>query len=250
MQTHILPALGRTALQQLTPNRCSASSRQAGHRPRPAHGRRLHAVLRTALGQAVKWNLIPRNVAALVDRPRVPQHELRHLTADEARQFLASVSDDRLAALYITAISLGLRRGEALGLHWEDVDLDKGRLVVRRAVQRVAGALQVVELKTKAAYRSINLPAVTVTGLRAHRARQLQERLLAGSTWQETGLVFTTRIGTPIDPRNYKRAFDRALERAGLAHMRIHDLRHTAASLLLAQGVSPKMISEILGHAG
>jgi len=131
------------------------------------------------------------------------------------------------------------------------VDLDKGKLKVTQAIQRIRGKreLQVVEVKTRSAFRSINLPSVTIAALRQHRIHQLEDRLMAGEKWKDTGLVFTTRVGTPIEPRNYKRSFDAALKRSGLDHMRIHDMRHTAASLLLAQGVSPKMISEILGHA-
>lgn len=250
IRTHIVPALGRVALQQLTPQQIQSFLNHklaGGLSPRTVAD--IHAVMRTALQQAVKWNLMARNVATLVERPRIPQKQVQYLTPAQARTFLQSVQSDRLQALYLTAMSLGLRRGEALGLRWDDIDLDRGILAVRAALQRINGKLQLVELKTKAAHRSINLPSVTLAALKAHRRRQLEERLLAGSQWQELGFVFTTRIGTPIEPRNYKRSFDKALERAGLDHMRIHDMRHTAASLLLAQGVPAKVISEILGHA-
>jgi integrase len=249
-RNHILPALGHTALQHLTPQEVQTFVNyklEKGLAPRTVAD--MHAVLRTALAQALKWNLVARNVAALVDSPRIPKKQLNYLTPEQARQFMDSIKGSRWECLYITAISLGLRRGEALGLKWEDVDLDKAVLTVKRAAQRVDHKLQLVELKTKSAYRSINLPAFTVAALRSQYVRQLEERLLAGTRWQETGLVFTTSVGTPIEPRNYKRAFDSALEKAGLEHMRIHDMRHTAASLLLAQGVPPKVISEILGHA-
>ncbi len=247
---HIVPALGRTPLQQLNPQQIQSLINQklaSGLAARTVAD--IHAVLRTALAQALKWNLIARNVATLVERPRIPQHQIRYMTPEQTRTFLEAIQGDRLQGLYVTAISLGLRRGEALGLHWDDIDFDRGTLVVKRALQRVGGKLSIVELKTRAAYRSINLPAFTLTALRSHRIRQLEERLVAGSRWQDKGLVFTTGIGTPIEPRNYKRSFDAALKRAGLDHMRIHDMRHTSASLLLAQGVSPKVISEILGHA-
>ncbi|HKP53208.1 MAG TPA: site-specific integrase [Chloroflexia bacterium] len=247
---HLVPTLGRTPLQQLGPQQIQSLINQklkTGLAPRTVAD--IHAVLRTALAQALKWGLVARNVATLVDRPRISQHQISFMTPEQARSFLQAIHGDRLQGLYTIAISLGLRRGEALGLRWEDVDFERGTITVKRGLQRIGGKLSTVELKTRASYRSINLPSVTLGALRAHRIRQLEERLLAGSRWQDTGHVFTTTIGTPIEPRNYKRSFDMALKHAGLDHMRIHDMRHTAASLLLAQDVSPKMISEILGHA-
>jgi integrase len=252
IRNHITPALGRIPLQRLAPQQIQTFlNAKIASNLSPRTVADIHAVLRTALGQAMKWNLVHRNVAALVDKPRIPQKEVRFLTPDEAKKLLNAIHGDRFEALYVTTLSLGLRRGEVLGLRWQDVDIEKGILRVRQAVQRIQGqkGLQITEVKTRSGLRSINLPSVTVSALRAHRVRQIEERLLAGDRWQDTGLVFTTRLGTPIEPRNLKRSFDRVIEKAGLDHTCLHGLRHTAASFLLAQGVPMRMISDVLGHA-
>lgn len=141
------------------------------------------------------------------------------------------------------------RQGEALGLRWDDVDLDAGTLTIRKSLQRVDGELQLVEPKTAKSRRTVALPDVAVSALRAHRVRQIEERLLAGSRWNDTGLVFTTTIGTGLDGRNVTRQFQKLLEDARLPRQRFHDLRHTCASLLLAQGVHPRVVMETLGHS-
>lgn len=157
-------------------------------------------VLRIALNRAVRWGLVARNVAALVDAPRVPRRQVPVLTREQAQQFIEAVREDRLGALYTVALSLGLRQGETLGLRWAEVDLDGRTLTVGAALQRVPGrGLVLVEPKTKTSRRKIPLPRVCVAALREHRVRQLQERLLAGSLWVETGLVFTTMVGTGLE---------------------------------------------------
>jgi integrase len=207
------------------------------------------AVLRRALNQAVRWGYIPRNVATFVDAPRSQRPDPQPLSPEEVRSFLAAVKDDRLLALYSVAIALGLRQGEALGLRWDDIDLRGGALSVRRQLQRIDGSLQLVDLKTARSRRTIRLPEVLVQQLTTHRSRQDEERRLAGTRWHEYGLVFTTTLGTPIDARNLVRWFHEHQERAGLRHIRFHDLRHTCATLLLVQGVHPRVVMEILGHS-
>ena len=150
---------------------------------------------------------------------------------------------------YTVALAIGLRQGEALGLEWADIDLEGGALHVRHALQRVDGRLVQVEPKTKRSRRTIPLPELAIAALHAHRGRQLQEQLWQGSRWQESGYVFTTMIGTPLDGVSVTKAFQRILRRVGLPHQRFHDLRHGCASLLLAQGVSPRVVMEILGHS-
>jgi len=140
-------------------------------------------------------------------------------------------------------------RGEALALRWRDVDLDAGTLRVAQTVQRVGGGLVFSEPKTTRSRRTVPLPPVTLTALRAHRATQAGERLKAGTAWQDSGLVFTTPIGTVVDPRNLNRLLDNLCLRAQVRRVRVHDLRHTCASLLLAQGVEPRVIMETLGHS-
>jgi integrase len=206
-------------------------------------------VLRRGFSQAVKWGLASRNVAEMVDGPRVQRPERQPLAPAEARKLLDAIRGDRLEALYSVALALGLREGEALGLCWSDIDLETRIVQVRRALQRSEGTLRFVEPKSQRSRRSIAMPEIVVKALRAHRARQLQERLIAGPQWRDTGLVFTSRLGTPIDPRNMVRMFKRMLAKAGLRDQRFHDLRHGAASLLLAQGVHPRVVMELLGHS-
>jgi integrase len=172
------------------------------------------------------------------------------MTSDEATKLLVTVKGSRLEALYAVALALGLRRGEALAVRWDDLDLVHGTLSVKRTLVRVNGKLIFNEPKTERSARTIPLPSSCVMLLKSHRARQVQERLAVGPRWQENGLVFATTIGTPIEPRNLNRDFHRRCEEAGLRRFRLHDLRHTCASLLLAQGVPARVVMEILGHSG
>jgi integrase len=209
----------------------------------------IHAVLRGCLRQAVDWDLLPRNVATMAKPPKVCRKEVEPFDIEGVRRLLEALRGDRLEALYSVALAVGLRRGEALGLKWDDVDLDDGSLKVRRALQALKGGIKFVEPKSARSRRVIALPSIAVQALRRHRAWQSQERLLAGSRWQDQGLIFTSTIGTPIHPRNLVRHFHGVLEAAGLPRKRFHDLRHTCASLLLVQGVQPRVVMEILGHS-
>jgi integrase len=204
--------------------------------------------LRSALNIAVKWDLLPRNVAALVDPPKVARTQFKVFLPEQARAFIQSIKNHRLEALFSTALALGYRQGEALGLQWADVDLERGTLTVKQALQRVNGKLLLVPTKADKVH-TINLPSVTISALHAHRSRQHQEQLAAASQWREAGFVFTTQIGTPLDARGVIRAFDQILKRAALPKIRFHDLRHSAATLLLAQGVSARYVSELLAHS-
>lgn len=209
----------------------------------------LHAILRRSLRQALRWGLVTRNVATLVDAPRVRRPEIRPLTPDQARTFLDAVAGDRNEALYTVALAVGLRLGEALGLRWDDVDLDAGETHVRHTLQRRGPGWELVEPKTNRSRRTVPFPGVVLTALRAHRTRQLKERLWAGTRWQEHGFVFTSTIGTPLTGSGVSAQFHAVLVAAGLPHQRFHDLRHACASLLLAQGVAPRVVMEILGHS-
>ena len=211
--------------------------------------KQLNAVLSSALSYAVREDLVPRNVARLVMVPTPRSAELRPLDVDEPRRLLDVARDDRLFALWAVALALGLRRGEALGLRWCDLDLGAGLLQVRQTLQRAGGQLQIVPPKTERSRRSIPLPPVTVAALREHRVRMAAEALEQGRSLEADGLVFVTSIGTPLEPRNVNRAFSELVERAELRHIRLHDLRHTCATLLLAQGVPPRVVMETLGHS-
>jgi integrase len=176
---------------------------------------------------------------------------MRRRLCRRSKLFLAT---HRLGALFTVALAIGLRKGEALALKWSVIDFESGTLAVRLALQRIKmpgdekGRLILSEPKRKSR-RTLNLPRACVSGLLEHRALQEQERLLAGSRWREGDYVFTSGIGTPLEPRNLERAYGQILALAGLHHIRIHDLRHTAATLLLTQGVHPRVVMELLGHS-
>ena len=209
----------------------------------------IHAIIRTSLNTALRWGLLHRNVATLADPPRVKRQEIEPLTPEQAKVFLDAVREDRLSALYTVALTMGLRQGEALGLRWADVDLAAGTLRISVALSQVNGKLQLVEPKTERSRRTLHLPDVVAASLRQHRVRQVEERLAAGERWQDSGLVFTSTIGTALDPDNVTHRFQKALLAAGLPRIRFHDLRHSCASLLLAQGAELRTIMEVLGHS-
>jgi len=208
----------------------------------------IRATLRCALSVAMEWHDLDRNVAAIAKPPRVPKKEMRSFSPEEARKYLEAAATERLAALFTVTVALGLRQGEILGLGWEHVDFDNGTIEVRRSLQRVDGKLVLVETKSEEGGRPLTLPAVAIASLRRHRASQDEERRSAGDEWRETGLVFTTMIGTPLDARHIIRRHHAILKAGKIPHLRFHDLRHSAATLLLAQGVPPKYISQLLGH--
>jgi len=260
VREHIVPALGKKRLDRLTArdvraflaSRSQVTSRSPGRRTKPLSERtvfHLHAVLRNALADAVREDLIVRNVAQQVRISPGHQEEVQPLTVEEARTLLRVARQYRLYALYAVALSIGLRRGEALGLRWADVDLDTGRLHIRQTLQRHSGELHFAPPKTRRSRRTVPLLPSMVTTLREHRERQAEERRRAGDAWEDSGLVFTTTTGRPIEPNDFSNAFGRLCERAGVRKVRLHDLRHTCASMLLAQGVPPRVVMEVLGHS-
>ncbi len=257
VRLHLLPEIGDVRLHRLTPQHVQSVLQRLGtkglSRQTVAHVR---AVLRTALSQAQRWDLVARNVAALADPPRVPDRHVDVLTPDDAGALIAAVQGGRLDALVTLVLYTGLRQGEALGLRWSDVDVDGGLLTVRLALQRVfpregASRLELVEPKTRKSRRPVPFPPVVADALRVQRARQAEDRLGAGLHWREPipGLVFTTHHGTPLDGRTVTAQFQMALGRAGLPRRRFHDLRHGCATLLLAAGTDLKVVSQLLGHS-
>ncbi|WP_137994228.1 tyrosine-type recombinase/integrase [Streptomyces vilmorinianum] len=210
----------------------------------------VHSVLKSALEHAVREEEIPRNVARNVRTGTPRPRRFEPLTAEEARQFLTAAEGHRLHALFELALHTGLRKGELLGLRWEDLDLDTGTAAIRRTLQRTtAGGLTTLPTKTRASERRIALPTRCVHSLKLHHEQQKTEREAAGTTWQHDGHVFTTAQGRPIDPTNLTRTFTTLLRKAGLRRIRFHDLRHSTATLLLEQGVELVVIKELLGHA-
>jgi integrase len=248
VRVHLIPALGTVRLDKLAPltvqnfqNRMIASGRA------PATVRYARAVLRVALRQAVRWGLIARNPVDLVDGPRVARFKIQPLNLEQAQCLLTVVRGDRNEALYTVALTLGLRQGEALGLRWQDIDLVRGRLHVEHQLQRVDHRLSLMPCKTDRSRRELALPAFTLAALSAHR--ESQTRML-GALAGPTSYVFTSRTGTPLEARNVVRLWKAVLDKAGLpTTMRFHDLRHSAATLLIAQGVHPRTVMEILGHS-
>ncbi|WP_406170074.1 tyrosine-type recombinase/integrase [Streptomyces sp. NBC_00996] len=210
----------------------------------------IHSVLKSALEHAVREEEIPRNVARNVRTGTPRPRRFEPLTTDEARQLLTAAQGHRLHALFELALHTGLRKGELLGLRWEDLDLDAGTAAIRRTLQRTGtGGLTTLPTKTRASERRIALPTRCVQSLKLHHEQQERERESAGSTWQHDGHVFTTAQGRPIDPTNLTRAFITLLRKAGLRRIRFHDDRHSTATLLLEQGVELVVIKELLGHA-
>ncbi len=250
VRLHIVPALGRIRLEKL---RAPAIQRflndklDSGLSPRTVEY--LHAILRTALNQAVEWRIIPSNPAMRAKPPRVPRAEIEPFTVAEAQRILAAVEGHRLGALYGAAFALGLRQGEALGLPWSALDFEAPSVTITQALQRVDGKVRFVEPKNDRSRRTIPLPETVRQALLKHRARQAEERRLAGTRWKEHGLVFASSIGTPLHPRNVLRHFHETLKALGIPRRRFHDLRHTAATLLIAQGVPARVIMHILGHS-
>jgi integrase len=211
----------------------------------------LRTILRTALTQAVNEDLLPMNPAAATKPPRVEVREVVPFAPDQAGRFLKAAMGHRLEALFTCALAVGVRSGEASALKWEsDVDLDHGTITVRYSLQRQKGrGLVLVPPKSDKGRRTIELPDVCVDALRRHRERQELEQRLAGDRWIETGHVFTSTIGTPIDDRKILKEFDSIVKAAGLPKQRFHDLRHAAITLLGAQGVPVKVIADIVGHS-
>ena len=212
--------------------------------------RYVHATLRTALEDAVRDELLQRNVAKLVRAPRQPAAEPQPYTVEEAQQLLRSTRDDRLHAMYVVLCFLGLRRSELLGLMWDDVDLDLGVIRIRRGLHRVATGLETLEPKTLRSRRSIPAPRPVLEALCVHRELQAAERDKLAGSWPDLGFVFTTPVGTPIDPRNCTRVVQRACKDAGLRKVRMHDFRHGAVTIMLGLGVPPRTVMEIAGHSG
>jgi integrase len=250
---HVKPSIGRLKLKNL-----NALRLQGLYRERLDSGlsgatvQKVHHVLHKALAQAVKWSLIPRNPADAVKAPIPSPKEMHPLSPEETRSLLVAARGDRLEALYVLAVTSGMRRGELLGLKWSDVDLKNGTVSIRRTLTRTDNGkrLALGEPKTKKSRRTIRLTARATEALKAHRKRQLAEMMKLAGLREDHGLVFTTQSGTLINPSNLRqRSLAPLLKKARLPAIRFHDLRHTCATLLLSKNTHPKFVQELLGHA-
>lgn len=229
--------------------RLYADRREAGLSPTTVH--HLHAVLHRALGQAVRWGLLERNPADAVDAPKFSPAPRPVLNPDEVRRLLVAARESRYEAFIVLAVTTGMRRGELLGLQWPQVDLDAGVLSITQAMALAdAGGYRLAEPKTRLSRRAVRLSSIAVDALRRWRTVQLSERLEAGPDWHDLGLVFTRPDGrTPAHSHIGDDILNPVLERAGLPHIRFHDLRHCFATLMLRERIPVKIVSTALGHS-
>jgi integrase len=250
-RTAIVPRIGSKKLVKLTAldlQSLYTNLAESGLSPRSVH--HVHRVLHRAFNQGVQWKILPRNPCDGATSPKAPRAEMSVWNAGEADAFLIATREQRMHGLYVLALTTGMRQGELLGLKWTDIDFTAGTLAVRRALQWQRGnGLVFVEPKTARSRRKIHLSQTALAALRVHKDRQAFDRHVLGSEWNEHGLVFCDFLGEPLSPTNETKRFQRASAAAGLPAIRFHDLRHTAATILLAKGVHVKLVSEMLGHS-
>jgi len=248
---HINPRLGEILLRDLKPHQVQdLYTQKLAEGTSPRTTRLIHSVLHAALNYALKHGRVVRNVSDFVDLPKVPRKEMKTLDDYEVRLLLDVAEDTRLQTLFWIAVTTGMRMGEIAGLKWGDLDWKTGNIHIQRQVQRRKGeGLVFSPPKSASGIRTIKLGKKTIEYLREHRNRQHTERMNAGENWQSHDLIFSTPIGTPLDNSNVNKVYKQCLKKAGLPNIRFHDLRHTAATLMLQEEVNPKVVQERLGHS-
>jgi integrase len=247
---HIVPELGRKRVVKLTAldvDRLLVAKRDAGLSTSTV--RRIRLVLSMAIDQAVKWNAVNRNVVKFSTSPAVKYREGRSLSPSEVQVLVKHLKGVQFEAVYLTILALGLRRGEVLGLRWEDINFDESTLTINQTIQRVQGSLVAGQVKTTKSRRTLTLAPDLVKVLKVRKAEQNEDRLKAGASWIDSGLVFTTGKGTALDPRNVYRPWVKCVESANLGRLTLHDLRHTAASLMMLNRIPIESVSSTLGHS-
>ena len=250
IRVHIVPSLGRVKLRKLSPELVQDFyDSKIASGLKPSSVRYIHAVLHNALEHAHKRRLIPENVASKTDPPKVRPPEIQPLDAEQVKTLLDAARTEPLGGLYVVAATAGLRIGELLALKWTDVDLEHGKMRVSRTLSRAKGGPRFTTPKNGKG-RPVTLTTQAVEALRSHRKGQNEARLRLGTLWEDNGLVFASETGKPLT-RDFvdRRSFKPLLKRAGLPKIKLHDLRHTCATLLLSRGVHPKYVQELLGHA-
>jgi integrase len=253
---YVVPRIGDIRLQKLSPaelNRLYGELLERGARGGKPLGavttRKVHRLLHRALRHAVKWGRVSRNVAAATDPPRAARPVVRAWAPADVQKFLDHTAEDRLTALWTLLLTTGLRRAEALGLAWKDVDLDAGRLTVCQTLAYVGTTAVLSETKTARSRRLVTLAPVTVAALKSHTARQAEDRLSVGAGFRDTGLVFTHFDGTALKPATVSRNFDKLVGDAKVPKITLHGTRHTWATLALLEGIPAKVVAEVLGHS-
>ena len=246
---HLIPSLGHRKLRDLSASDVQRYLNEKAKNLSPKTVSHHHAVLRRALRRAEEFGFVGRNVARLVTPPKQVRHQVSPLSAAEARQFLDALEGHRLRPLYVLGMASGMRRAELLGVTWEAVHLEAGTVRVERSLMRYDREHHLDEVKTLASRRTLALPAPVVAALRAQRARQAAERLASEVWLNDWDLVFTDRVGRPLEGTYVTAEFQRILEAAGVRRVRLHDLRHGVATFMLACGVPLKAIQTYLGHS-
>ena len=258
INNHIVPSIGHYKLKDLRPEHLQAlynSKHESGLSLSTI--KHIHVILHSALDQALKNGLVVRNVSEATTLPKAKtKKEIRVLTLEEQKRFVAALEGERLKPAFLLALASGVRLGELLVLKWDCVNLKEGTITIKRSLRRIKTydkslptktMLAFQEPKTAAGIRTIPVPPVILEELKEHRKRQLEEKLKAGSLYEDNNLVFATELGTPIEPRNFLRVFYRIIEKANL-DINFHALRHTYATRLLEANEHPKVVQELLGH--
>src|SRR6266487_6501570 len=254
IRLHLVPMLGKIKLDKLSPQHIQQLySKKLEEGLSTNTVLVIHGMLHKALKSAMRWGILAQNVCDRVDIPRKVPYEIHPLTVEQAQRFLAAIQEHPNEALFILAITTGMRRGEIAGLKWHDIDMEHATLHVQRALTRMpttmGGGYQEAEPKTEKSRRTIVLPDFALDALRNHGERQSEIKRKAGEFWQEHDYVFCTPLGTHIHPgHDILEEFKKLLKRACLPDIRFHDLRHSAAKMLLGMGVHPKIVQERLGH--
>lgn len=247
IQKYIAPRLGRVPLDKLTPLQVQTMMSDIADSAGVSTANKCRTTLNAALTQAVRWQLIHRNAVDAVDKLKETKREMSLWTPQQAAHFLDVAAFHRLYALFYLAMSTGMRRGELLGLRWQDVS--PTAVTIRQTLVSVRGQITVSTPKTAKGNRRVATSPDVFDVLEAHRVRQESERFTAGEAWVNSGLVFTTEIGTAIHPDTFKRYWSKVQKDAGVPKIRMHDLRHLHVSLLICEGIDPRTIADRVGHS-
>jgi len=251
VRNHLMPHLGAIPLAKLTPQHIqSRYSEMLDNGLSPRTVLHVHRILREALKHAVKWGLLIRNVCDAVDPPKPQRKEMAVLDGVDIQRFLDVAASARYGSVFFLALYTGMRRSELLGLRWTAVDLSAKTISVKETLQRIQGkGLMVLQPKTARSRRLVSLPPSAVALLGGLKVKQRELRVTLGIDWSESDYVFSQADGRPFFPEKVSQAFASVIKDAGLPHIRLHDLRHTHATMMMQQGVNPKIVSERLGHA-